>query len=894
MGNRFAAEIDQWLHTGGIVVAASDRTARHLREAFHQRRRQEGLSAWPEPEIHSYPAFVQNAWLQRTLDDRLLLNSAQEQSLWARIASAEQALITSLEQPLHRIAALAAEAHSLLCTYAPRLLRAPAHAGWAQNAANFSRWLTKFDRICSRDRLLSPNQLPLELIPLLQSDPASHPPLLLVGFDRILPIQRDLFRAWGHSQSLSSGNVASDLLYYATPDPASELAACALWCMQSLAANPATRILVLSQQIATQRGQIERAFLRVAPTSAHPPFDFSLGIPLSAVPLVRAVFLLLRWLAGPLEEHEIDWLFSAGFVADPQESAALRARMRAIRSKSLESPQWTLHDFLTLRAVDAPAPHSWLEHAAAAQERINALGRRAHSPLEWSSLVPQLLANFGLPQERRLTSPEHQAFQRWQQALDTSASLAFLGQPVSWFEFLSSLGRILDEALFAPQSANEPILIAGPAESAGLTADAIWFLGVDQDSWPARASTHPLIPLAIQREFSMPHATALLDLELTQSATTRLLASASILRFSFAHLHEGAQAHPSRLIREHAGDPQSLPENLLASNSLQPLAIPFADESCIPVAVDHAAAIGGAALLTAQSQCPFKAFALHRLKAQSWQPAQASLTSAQRGRLLHQVLHSIWRDPPPHGIRSLQDLLAVADTPEFVKPHVRNAFPTALAASVLARMPQAYLEVEAQRLIRLVSEWLAYESRRLPFAVEETERSQTVSAAGLQLKVRLDRLDRLQDGSLLVVDYKTGEHNPSEWTTPRPEDPQLPLYAVFALPSNQSLGGLAFAQLRTGKLTFAGRLRDAASTLDASLSRATALVKNPLTSEQMAEWRAAIEALARNFLAGRADVDPLDPVKTCQRCGLHTLCRIAEREGFFADEDEDDVEGDDA
>ncbi|HEU5352221.1 MAG TPA: PD-(D/E)XK nuclease family protein [Terracidiphilus sp.] len=888
MGNRSAADIDNWLHSGGIVLAASDRAARHLRHAFHQRRSAEGFSAWPEPEIHSYPAFVQNAWLQRALDDRLLLNPAQEQSLWARIASAENSLLTSLEQPLHHIATLAAEAHGLLCTHAPRLLRASARAGWAQNAGAFNGWLAEFDRICSRDRLLSPSRLPLELIPLLQSEPVARPSLLLVGFDRILPTQRDLFHAWGTSQSLALDDSAHDIAYFSALDDASELDACALWCMQSLAQDPAARILVLSQQIAAQRGQIERAFLRVAPPAAHLPFEFSLGIPLSAAPLARAALLLLRWLAGPLSEHEIDWLFSTGLVADPQESDALQARMRNLRSRNLASPQWALHGFLNLHA-DAAPPASWLARAAAAQKRLSALQHRLQSPLEWASLVPQLLADFGLPHERRLTSPEHQALQRWQQALDICASLAFLGQPLSWPAFLTALARILGETLFAPQSSNAPILIAGPAESAGLTADALWFLGVDQDSWPARASTHPLLPLAVQREFSMPHATAMLDLELARTATTRLLASAPVLRFSLARQHEGAETFPSRLIREHTGNPQPLPGNLLAPPSPAPLAVPFIDKSCIPLAPEHAAALGGASVLTAQSNCPFQAFAVHRLDAQSWEPAQTGLTPAQRGRLLHEVLHSIARNPPPSGIRSLHDLLDHAgNLPAFVEPHVRDAFPAALKKAVLARMPRAYLDVESQRLVRIVSQWLEFESHRLPFTIEQTELSQTVSPAGLQLKVRLDRLDRLADGSLLVIDYKTSAHKPSEWTTPRPEDPQLPLYAVFALPAKEALGGLAFAQLRTGEPAFAGRLHDAASTLNSSLTRAKSLVKNPLTADQISEWRATIEDLARDYLAGRADVDPLDPAKTCERCGLHTLCRIAEREDLFIGDDEDD------
>jgi hypothetical protein len=40
------------------------------------------------------------------------------------------------------------------------------------------------------------------------------------------------------------------------------------------------------------------------------------------------------------------------------------------------------------------------------------------------------------------------------------------------------------------------------------------------------------------------------------------------------------------------------------------------------------------------------------------------------------------------------------------------------------------------------------------------------------------------------------------------------------------------------------------------------------------DWRRSIEQLARDFLAGRADVNPRKYPETCERCGLQTLCRI--------------------
>ena len=111
-----AAEIDAWLREGGLVVTASDRAARALADAFHRARQAAGLAAWPAPEILDWKSFVRIAWEQRASDARLVLNPAQEEALWVEIASQDRSLATLLEGPRHRVAALAIEAHELLCS----------------------------------------------------------------------------------------------------------------------------------------------------------------------------------------------------------------------------------------------------------------------------------------------------------------------------------------------------------------------------------------------------------------------------------------------------------------------------------------------------------------------------------------------------------------------------------------------------------------------------------------------------------------------------------------------------------------------------------------------------------------------------------------------------------
>jgi probable DNA repair protein len=884
------AEISAWLRSGGLVVAASERAARALAAAFHRARRAEGLTAWPAPAILDWQTFLHTAWKDHSAssDARLLLDPLQEQSIWTDIAGSDQHMATLLEGPCNRMARLAINAHKLLCSHAPQFLNERNRAAWQQDAANFSAWLSTFEKTCRSANLLSPARLPLELIPLLEnSSPGSaRPPLLLAGFDRILPTERRLFNAWGQWQEASSHLPAREIRYYSAAGTQSELAACALWCKQKLADNPNTSLIVVTQDITERRGEIERAFLNFAAASPSeaPLFEFSLGIPLSQVALAKGAYLLLRWLSTPskenaIAEHELDWLLSTGqTAADPQESIALQAYMRTLRRRNKERPRWPLNAFLA-QQTNSPLPPAWVARITEAQTRLAAETRKPQSPLDWAELIPQLLQTAGWPGSRPLSTAEYQSRDRLLQTVESCASLGFDGRRIRWHDFLSALARALDQTLFAPESRNAPIQIAGPAESAGLTADAVWFMGASESAWPAAGATHPLLPPEVQREAAMPHATAQLDWELSRVITLRLLHSAPQVNFSFARQSEDVETRSSRLIAHLAVPPQPLPAELTAPAAPAPLTIAFADASRIPFTPGKVE--GGAAVLTSQSQCPFKAFATSRLAAQSWQPAEAGLTASKRGSLLHAVLHSIWSGPP-QGIRSLKDLQALSDRQAFISATVHRVLEEELRPALRDRMSRRYLELEEQRLIRLVGEWLDYESARIEFEVIETEAKRTVSLANLTFDLRLDRIDRLNDNTLLVIDYKTGTVTPKSWQLPRPDDVQLPLYAGFALGEDEVLGGLVFAKVRSGEQKgFAGHVGDAKATLLPTLSSSNGLMKSPFSAEMLIDWKENIEQLARDFLSGHAEVDPSDYPKTCQYCGLESLCRIAENRALL-------------
>jgi len=194
---------------------------------------------------------------------------------------------------------------------------------------------------------------------------------------------------------------------------------------------------------------------------------------------------------------------------------------------------------------------------------------------------------------------------------------------------------------------------------------------------------------------------------------------------------------------------------------------------------------------------------------------------------------------------------------------------------------------------------------RPPFTVLGLEAQGRVVLGGLQVSVRPDRVDRLADGTLAVIDYKTGLVHVAAWLDARPDEPQLPLYATAyaqgALGGRpERVGALLFAQLRPGQtravaLAHADGLLPGARVIDG----AQVGIARPGWDGLLADWQEQLTRLAKEFVAGVAAVAPKDYPKTCRHCALPLACRAAERSTLAqrlaaADGAAEGVDGDDS
>jgi len=227
---------------------------------------------------------------------------------------------------------------------------------------------------------------------------------------------------------------------------------------------------------------------------------------------------------------------------------------------------------------------------------------------------------------------------------------------------------------------------------------------------------------------------------------------------------------------------------------------------------------------------------------------------------VHKALELIWRE-----LRSHARLLEMKED-DLQRLVVRSV------SAAMAGLPAAVgRTVEQRRLERLLMEWLAIEKKRDPFVVREPEQERLARVGSLQIKIRGDRVDQLPDGRVVILDYKTGAPKADVWDTDRPDEPQIPLYcATSELPA----AGAALVAIRTGELGFRGLLESGVSM---PAFKEMKMFETVPFGQQIQRWKQAIEHLAENYQAGRAEVDPKEKA-ACEHCSLWALCRIRESE----------------
>jgi probable DNA repair protein len=511
---------------------------------------------------------------------------------------------------------------------------------------------------------------------------------------------------------------------------------------------------------------------------------------------------------------------------------------------------------------------------AEALVRVISIARPLHEralPGAWSSHFFDLLTAFGWPGDEP-SSAEHQVAERLRELIGALTSADEITGPLDASAALRLLREYAEAIPFEPQEIHAPLLVIDAETSAGMTFDGLWLAGMEATRWPPAATPDPFLPRSWQVRRGMPSANAELAEAHARRMFARLVQSADRTVASVACFDdEAAVLESAFLATVPRRDPQagwSQPTLSALIHATRPVLLSTSD-SRLPPPEPGGPARGGARLLELISACPFRAGAEFRLHARALEEPAPGLSPAERGEMVHGVLARLWailRDQA--GLNSLTDAALAAELDACIELQLADLRRS--ASPVRARL----LDVESDWLRTNIRALLERDRARHPFTVLERESPYTVTLGAMSVRVKLDRIDRLQDGSLAIIDYKTGgETGRGSWLGERPRQPQLPLY-VQALDRNL-VAAVAYGRVRAGESGYAGIAREPSIFGGIASFGSDAPPEYESWDDLLAAWRERLLALAAEYAGGDARLAP-NPATACRLCHLAALCRINE------------------
>ncbi len=300
-----------------------------------------------------------------------------------------------------------------------------------------------------------------------------------------------------------------------------------------------------------------------------------------------------------------------------------------------------------------------------------------------------------------------------------------------------------DSAVRPPQGGHPRLFIWGLIEARLQRADRMILAGLNEGQWPQPPAPDPWLAPGIRRSLGLPGLERQIGLASHDFASALGAAEVMLTRSG----RDGtAPTIPSRLmlrIEAFAGKyrPQSGPLDyrMLAAALDAATAEPQGVQPAPAPPVNLRPAKISASKLDTLLADPFAWYAEAILGLKKLEALDGEPTPMWRGILVHDLLEQWLKGEDD----SVDALMARADA-RFARPDVGTLLRTMWGPRILAALRWAGEEVLAGRA-----------EGRVPL-IKATEERGAVTIGGISLSGKADRIDRLPDGSLAIVDYKSG------------------------------------------------------------------------------------------------------------------------------------------
>ncbi len=793
------------LQGGSTVVTANRRLARTLRQEFAQQRLQAGELAWRSPDIHSWQDWLENL-LQSAADQDALptkINQHQSQILWERCLSAE---VDESFPGLTGLVRISRDVWQRLADWHTGI-REVARAAENNDQRLYARAAGRYVAMLEREQMVDDAGLAGLVLELLRGEQVSCATrITFAGFDRERPIQQAISAVLADRGCTVAAaplpERAESLVLQSFAGAAEELRAAGAWARARLEEKPACRVAIVADKLAQEsigKARLVREGLvpgwQYGPPSVAQSLNVSYGRNLAEFPAVSVALRLLKWLVKDLSAGDVSLLLRTSLLGPGTDGERSRLELRL---RQLPDRKWSpsmLGSALRAKAEPEDAP-SWRAMLAwLTKQRHENPG--SASPADWALYIDKFLVACGWPGKDPLPSVDFQLVNRWRELLNEFARLDLVSPRMSLSHALQRVELMAADTVFQAESECRAVHLLGPLEAAGAEFDALWVSGLTATNWPPSGSPSPLVSRRLQRQLCMPDADATETVAYAKRLIARLAGSATDIVLSYALTEDDAEQTPSELLQPLAAAAQAAaPDPGWHASRLSKIGHTVVVDDVVPGIRSTEKISGGAGTIQRQLDDPVTAFITGRLGVRSLQPQAKGLPAALRGNIIHDALFHLYRDKPDsETIRAWRD--------DELTTRIQGCLASAFYRQ--ERDTDAVLlelfKLERLRVADLLRQFVGVDREREAFAVAELEHEVLFAEADVGLQLRVDRIDRLGDGSLSVLDYKTGAKKKFLRGDGQPQEIQLVAYACAL---DGLISALALVNVDTREVNFDG------------------------------------------------------------------------------------------
>ncbi len=757
--NSVYAWLESEVSKNKIILTASKRLARDLKNQYIELQLKKNKNAWDSPKIYFW-----REWLRLIFSNNseyyngVLLDKNTSLSVWQRC------LKQTVDDPLINLQNLAlnfSETLRQISDWCIPLSEISTSSNTPEEKL-FTETLELYVKKLNDENWVD-NSLLVEHVLNDKKNKwlklINNSSFIFVGFHEIIPIVKRLMDAMQLYCDYKIINKEFSSVSYNKNqyiDSAAEFRAIGAWAKNILLQDADAKIGVLINKMYTSRRTlplIKEGFIpgwQLIDEIDDSALNFSYGHYLYQYPVIHICNLILDWYRKPLSSKDISFILRSTLF---QKENSKGSNMLEHRVRLMPIKKWTVENFIDAMKKEAT------------ESELNVIGKfeiiantRNHSKekkvlRDWIEIINKDLEKFGWPGIEYLNNIEQQLIRRWNELLREIDTTHKDDSIVTLSFFLKQLINQSERTMFQPEVTNSLVSIMNHSEAVGMEFDYLWLSGMDDQQWPGVENKLSFISIETQKKYNFRNLNSSNWIDSQQRLLNVLSKSAQNINYSWSVNRDDMELSFTKQVDINFDiEVENLDPGWYAATILDGESHTSIIEEP-PFKVNNIEYLkGGTNTIQKYLEDPFCAFALGRLRITKPNEFSRGISPLMRGNLVHASLARLF-----YSNLSLDELKSWSVSE--IKENVKNAADFVFADQLKQphdTVQKILILYEKKRTEKLMLNFIADEVQRNNFEVMILEKNLKLKYANLELNLKVDRIDKCDDGSFHIIDYKTG------------------------------------------------------------------------------------------------------------------------------------------